>query len=143
MSRNISLKFEKVCFFCEKSFDDAEKTREHIWPRVLGGPNSRPNIVACCYECNNDRSSRLNRVRSGKHTQDDLDYIRDCARLFYYRMWKMFGLCSKRDYLRYNNCIISLNLSPQGREPFNRLSSPAYDDLYGGKDRPVFYAKDT
>ena len=141
MSKKISIHTESKCFFCEKSFTNSNfKTREHIWPKVLGGPNSRPNIVACCKQCNDYRAALLNKIRKRTHTKNEVEYIRDCCRLFYYRMWHMYKITSKSQYIKHNNANTNIHLCSGCREPFNKLSSSVYDQLYGGKERPSFYA---
>jgi hypothetical protein len=44
------------CVWCSRSFDHLVRpTREHVIPRVKGGPNWLENEVAACARCNRER----------------------------------------------------------------------------------------
>ena len=53
-------KRSNVCYWCgrrlnHKLNDPQQKTREHLYPRGLGGNGAHKNIVAACRECNTRR----------------------------------------------------------------------------------------
>jgi hypothetical protein len=43
------------CIWCQKEFEDAAKTRDHLKPRSLGGQGGTDNIRLACAPCNNER----------------------------------------------------------------------------------------
>lgn len=44
------------CVWCSRSFDDRVRpTREHVIPRIKGGPSWLENEVAACARCNRER----------------------------------------------------------------------------------------
>lgn len=44
------------CVWCSRPFDDRVRpTREHVVPRVKGGPSIPENEVAACARCNRER----------------------------------------------------------------------------------------
>jgi hypothetical protein len=48
--------FPRECFFCETPFDtNILVTKDHLWPKALGGRV----IVPACYGCNADKGCRL------------------------------------------------------------------------------------
>lgn len=36
-----------------------QATKDHVFPKSMGGPNAVHNYVLSCYECNNDRGTQL------------------------------------------------------------------------------------
>ena len=42
-----------TCQYCGSK--ESDLTLDHIYPRHLGGPHSRDNLVACCKRCNNTK----------------------------------------------------------------------------------------
>lgn len=48
-----------TCVWCGVAFDDRTRpTREHVIPRVKGGPSWLENEVAACRRCNGERGHR-------------------------------------------------------------------------------------
>jgi len=56
--KNILLRDRYTCQFCGKQFSSSELTLDHVLPRSRGGPTSWENLVACCYQCNNQKGDR-------------------------------------------------------------------------------------
>ena len=46
-----------VCCYCETPLTAANYSREHLIPRVKGGPNSRRNLRPCCVDCNQEKGN--------------------------------------------------------------------------------------
>ncbi|WP_353738380.1 HNH endonuclease [Porticoccus sp. W117] len=46
------------CMYCGQQFDDRVLTRDHIVPRVQGGPDVWVNVVAACARCNSHKGGR-------------------------------------------------------------------------------------
>tara|TARA_B100000446_G_scaffold61867_1_gene58326 strand:+ start:24232 stop:24900 length:669 start_codon:yes stop_codon:yes gene_type:complete len=46
------------CMYCGFEFDDRSLTRDHIIPRVQGGPDNWKNVVAACARCNGHKGGR-------------------------------------------------------------------------------------
>lgn len=64
----------KRCFWCDRKVTYAKEdvwrvgrrvtapdtaTREHLWPRRLGGENSKLNVVVACRQCNQARGNLI------------------------------------------------------------------------------------
>ena len=47
-----------ICMYCGHRFDDGNLTRDHIIPKVQGGPDSWTNVVAACARCNHRKGGR-------------------------------------------------------------------------------------
>jgi hypothetical protein len=48
-----------TCIWCGRAFDDRTRpTREHVVPRVKGGPSWLENEVEACRRCNGERGHR-------------------------------------------------------------------------------------
>lgn len=90
----------KSCFFCNKHLTSTNRTTEHIIPVCLGGKNYPPNVVACCYGCNNDRSRPLSYFLTNRFNEEGIQFVRSCYSLFYYRLWKLFEVTSIREFKR-------------------------------------------
>ena len=56
--KNILLRDHNTCQFCGGSFSASELTLDHVLPRSRGGRSSWENLVACCYQCNNQKGDR-------------------------------------------------------------------------------------
>jgi 5-methylcytosine-specific restriction endonuclease McrA len=56
--KNILLRDHNICQFCGRGFPAAELTLDHVVPRSRGGHSSWENLVACCYQCNNNKGDR-------------------------------------------------------------------------------------
>jgi 5-methylcytosine-specific restriction endonuclease McrA len=50
--RNISLRGENCCQYCQKQFPRQQLSLDHIRPRSRGGADSWENIVCACRKCN-------------------------------------------------------------------------------------------
>lgn len=51
--RNIFVRDNHTCQYCEKSLDPVDCTVDHIIPKALGGKSSWENCVCSCKRCNN------------------------------------------------------------------------------------------
>lgn len=56
--KNILLRDRNICQFCGHHFPSSELTLDHVVPRSRGGHSSWENLVACCYDCNNNKGNR-------------------------------------------------------------------------------------
>ncbi len=56
--KNILLRDRNTCQFCGRPFPSSELTLDHVVPRSRGGRSSWENLVACCYQCNNNKGDR-------------------------------------------------------------------------------------
>ncbi len=56
--KNILLRDHNTCQFCGHGFPASELTLDHVVPRSRGGHSSWENLVACCYQCNNNKGDR-------------------------------------------------------------------------------------
>lgn len=48
-----------VCYYCEKRFDKALLTMDHVVPLARGGKSTKKNCVVACKECNTDKGNKL------------------------------------------------------------------------------------
>ncbi len=56
--KNILLRDRNTCQFCGRTFSASALTLDHVLPRSRGGRSSWENLVACCYDCNNQKGDR-------------------------------------------------------------------------------------
>lgn len=56
--KNILLRDRNTCQFCARTLPASELTLDHVVPRSRGGRSSWENLVACCYQCNNNKGDR-------------------------------------------------------------------------------------
>lgn len=56
--KNILLRDRNTCQFCGRVFPASELTLDHVVPRSRGGHSTWENLVACCYQCNNQKGNR-------------------------------------------------------------------------------------
>lgn len=54
-SRNVYIRDEHICQYCEVKFPENELTRDHVIPRKFGGKTNWENISTACLKCNNRR----------------------------------------------------------------------------------------
>lgn len=45
-----------TCTWCQKEFLRADRTRDHLTPKVLGGSDESDNLTDCCKPCNQERN---------------------------------------------------------------------------------------
>ena len=57
--KNILIRDQYICQYCNKKFGAGELTLDHVVPRSRGGSNTWENLVACCLRCNNRKGDRL------------------------------------------------------------------------------------
>lgn len=57
--KNILIRDQHTCQYCNKRFGAGELTLDHVVPRSRGGTNSWENLVASCLRCNNFKGDRL------------------------------------------------------------------------------------
>lgn len=57
--KNILIRDQYTCQYCEEKFGAGELTLDHVVPRSRGGANTWENLVASCLRCNNRKGDRL------------------------------------------------------------------------------------
>ena len=57
--KNILIRDQHTCQYCNRRFGAGELTLDHVVPRSRGGNNTWENLVACCLRCNNRKGNRL------------------------------------------------------------------------------------
>jgi 5-methylcytosine-specific restriction endonuclease McrA len=57
--KNILIRDQHTCQYCNKHFGAGELTLDHVIPRSRGGSNTWENLVASCLHCNNRKGDRL------------------------------------------------------------------------------------
>lgn len=57
--RNIAIRDDKKCQYCEALLSYDEQTIDHVIPRSRGGINSWENLVLCCKTCNRKKADFL------------------------------------------------------------------------------------
>ncbi len=57
--KNILIRDQHTCQYCDQPFGAGELTLDHVVPRSRGGSNTWENLVACCLRCNNRKGDRL------------------------------------------------------------------------------------
>ena len=57
--KNILVRDQYTCQYCNHQFGAGELTLDHVVPRSRGGANTWENLVACCLNCNNRKGDRL------------------------------------------------------------------------------------
>lgn len=57
--KNILLRDQYTCQYCNQRFGAGDLTLDHVIPRSRGGANTWENLVACCLRCNNLKGDRL------------------------------------------------------------------------------------
>ena len=50
--KQIFLRDDYRCVYCDTVFPDHDLTLDHVQPRVKGGDHSDGNLVTCCKACN-------------------------------------------------------------------------------------------
>ncbi len=55
---NIFLRDQNVCQYCDRQFNRAQLTLDHVVPIVQGGKKSWQNIVTACKPCNQKKGGR-------------------------------------------------------------------------------------
>ena len=56
--KNILLRDNSTCQYCDKHLPPSELTLDHIMPRSRGGESTWDNLVACCKKCNHRKGNR-------------------------------------------------------------------------------------
>ena len=57
--KNILIRDQYTCQYCNREFGAADLTLDHVVPRSRGGNNTWENLVASCLRCNNRKGDRL------------------------------------------------------------------------------------
>lgn len=55
--RNVFLRDEYICQYCNKRYHTADLSLDHVVPRSMGGPLNWENAVTCCKKCNGRKGS--------------------------------------------------------------------------------------
>jgi 5-methylcytosine-specific restriction endonuclease McrA len=56
--KNILLRDHNTCQFCGRMLPSSQLTLDHVVPRSRGGRSCWENLVASCYDCNNQKGDR-------------------------------------------------------------------------------------
>ena len=56
--RNVCLRDDNICQYCETRHPYSELTIDHVIPKSQGGSNDLTNLVACCKRCNQKKGPR-------------------------------------------------------------------------------------
>lgn len=56
--RNILMRDQHTCQYCEETFPAVELTLDHVHPRSRGGLSTWENLVAACKKCNRRKADR-------------------------------------------------------------------------------------
>ena len=57
--KNILLRDNNTCQYCDKQFPEPELTVDHVIPRSKGGANVWENVATACKPCNQKKGSHL------------------------------------------------------------------------------------
>ncbi len=57
LRRYVLLRDGYKCHYCGLKMTDIDSTADHIFPKSLGGENTASNLVACCKNCNLEKSN--------------------------------------------------------------------------------------
>ena len=55
---NTIKKHDNICFYCDRSINNNNRTKDHMYPESRGGILSNDNKVFCCQECNSNKANR-------------------------------------------------------------------------------------
>lgn len=59
-SKILSVSTDVNCYYCNrKTRKNGGLTKDHIIPKILGGSNYSPNVVYCCYNCNQFKGNKM------------------------------------------------------------------------------------
>tara|TARA_A100001234_G_scaffold217822_1_gene225817 strand:+ start:4695 stop:5210 length:516 start_codon:yes stop_codon:yes gene_type:complete len=59
--RNLFIRDDYTCQYCNKRFPKGSLTIDHVTPKSAGGPKTWENIVAACRKCNQKKADHLPR----------------------------------------------------------------------------------
>jgi len=59
--KNLFIRDDYTCQYCEKRFTKGNLTIDHVTPKSAGGPKTWENIVAACRKCNQKKADSLPR----------------------------------------------------------------------------------
>ena len=59
--KNLFIRDNYTCQYCNKRFTKANLTIDHVTPKSAGGPKTWENIVAACKKCNQKKANKLPR----------------------------------------------------------------------------------
>jgi 5-methylcytosine-specific restriction endonuclease McrA len=61
LTRRAYFKQHGLCYHCNEFVPRSAVTGDHLIPRYMGGQTRHGNIVASCFECNNQRNRETDR----------------------------------------------------------------------------------
>lgn len=113
-----AFKNSRFCFFCSCEMNENMKsphfkTREHIIPRRLGGKNAAPNVVAACQSCNHKRGKVLEKFVQNRFDEEGLSFIKESIIIVTFRLWKIWGVTSFREYWKTHGIPAGYTLTLQ------------------------------
>lgn len=74
---HIKTKISPKCIYCECDLNEENATADHIHPISDGGNNCQVNLVATCFDCNNERGNMdfMEYYRTKKQTCEKYIFI--------------------------------------------------------------------
>ena len=91
--RNVCLRDDNTCQYCDKRFAYVDLTIDHVIPKSRGGSNDWTNLVACCKRCNQKKGPRTPVEANMKLNREPYQphYTELKIKIYYQDIW--------RDYL--------------------------------------------
>jgi 5-methylcytosine-specific restriction endonuclease McrA len=91
--RNIFVRDNYTCQYCDKKLDISECTVDHVVPKVLGGKSSWSNCVCSCKKCNNIKGDKPLehtglKLKKEPQTPSAGDFIRLRSKTIVEKIWE-------------------------------------------------------
>lgn len=68
-----------TCYICEQKIEATENLSvDHVYPKGLGGPNSKDNYKCCCVSCNRDKAD-MDLVVYVKHMRNNRENYKNIS----------------------------------------------------------------
>ena len=123
----IHYKFIENCVFCEKSFKDVYKTKEHIIPKSRIPCNKLENYTSSCVWCNDLKADRdakefalfLEDIITDY--SEEYDYIKDSLKVMKNNAWKLYNKTHKSHKNFYEPFGIAKPKRPKKQPKLNTL----------------------
>lgn len=59
-----------TCYYCDQPLPGIKQNNDHVVPKILGGSNSRSNLVIACWICNKEKYTKLLSYKERQVLQD-------------------------------------------------------------------------
>lgn len=87
--RETMIQQSRRCYYCEQPLNAKTATADHVIARINGGTTNKLNIKAACYDCNQCKGSRPERVfRAMIVDPKPGDGVHFFLANFRYRLWR-------------------------------------------------------